>query len=70
MSENNLILNPDALELKKFIDWESVTIIPAWKAAQVPYFLLSAEVSEPPPVGTTGADAESLLEPRKDWEKI
>lgn len=70
MSGNNVILNPDTLELRGIIDWESVGIVPLWKAAKVPHFLLGIEVPDPPPVGDPEADEESLVEIRKDWEKV
>ncbi|KAL3479561.1 phosphotransferase enzyme family-domain-containing protein [Aspergillus californicus] len=70
LSDNNIILNPESLEINGIIDWESVGICPGWHATQVPYFLMGIEVPEPPPIRTPGVDESGLVEIRKDWERV
>ncbi|KAL4782572.1 kinase-like domain-containing protein [Aspergillus varians] len=70
LSDTNIILNLETLELNGVIDWESVGICPGWQATKVPKFLKGIEVREPPPIGTPGVDESAFVEIRKDWEKV
>ncbi|KAL4778836.1 phosphotransferase enzyme family-domain-containing protein [Aspergillus varians] len=70
LSVSNIILDPASFEISGIIDWESVGIYPTWQASTVPYFLRGIEVAEPPPAGTPGVNEDSLVEIRKDWERV
>ncbi|KAL4942001.1 phosphotransferase enzyme family-domain-containing protein [Aspergillus oleicola] len=70
LSEWNIIVDPETLEVRGIIDWESVGIYPAWQATQFPFFLRGPEVCEPPALGTPGVDESCLTEYRKDWERV
>lgn len=72
MSMENVLVNPTTHELVGIVDWESVSVVPAWATDDgVPHFLRGISVDEPPPIGTTTSDEEEgLTEIRKDWELV
>lgn len=69
----NVLVHPETYELTGVVDWESVSIVPAWETGRdgVPYFLRGLEVTEPPQVGTVSdEEEEGLTMIRKDWELV
>ncbi len=71
LSGMNILVDPASHKLTGVVDWESVSIVPAWETGGgVPYFLRGIEVREPAPIGSPDVDEVSLVEIRKDWEKV
>jgi hypothetical protein len=72
LSGMNILVDPESHKLTGVVDWESVSIVPAWETGGgVPYFLQGIEVlSEPPPIDDPDVNEGSLVEIRKDWEKV
>ncbi|KAH8589641.1 phosphotransferase enzyme family-domain-containing protein [Bisporella sp. PMI_857] len=72
LSGMNILVDPVSHKLTGVFDWESVSIVPAWETeGGVPYFLRGIDVlSEPPPSNSLDVNEESLVEIRKDWEKV
>ncbi|KAJ4308042.1 hypothetical protein N0V84_012331 [Fusarium piperis] len=54
------------------VDWESVSVVPAWETeAGVPHFLQGIPVQEPLPVGSLPPEEEeAMVEIRKDWDLV
>lgn len=71
LSSMNVLVDPKTYELAGIVDWESVSIVPAWETGDgIPYFLRGIDVAEPPPFGSVPIDKEGLVETRKDWELV
>lgn len=70
VSLQNVLVDPQTYELTGIVDWESVSIVPAWRTGRgIPYFLRGLPVSEPPPVGSVSPEEEEELTTiREDWE--
>ncbi|XXH03598.1 hypothetical protein Hte_010003 [Hypoxylon texense] len=70
LSTFNILVDPITFEIKGIVDWESVSIVPAWEIdGGIPYFLRGPEVDEPPPLGSRSEEDEAgLVEIRKDWD--
>jgi len=70
LSKRNILVDPHSYRITGIVDWESVSIVPAWEAdGGIPSFLRGIEVSEPPPFGSVTEEEEaSLVEIREDWE--
>ncbi|OAL51542.1 hypothetical protein IQ07DRAFT_678729 [Pyrenochaeta sp. DS3sAY3a] len=62
--------HPTTFALQAIVDWESVSIVPAWEINNgVSNFLQGNQVDEPPPTGTRSEeDEDRLVEIRRDWE--
>ncbi|KAJ5934456.1 hypothetical protein N7466_004003 [Penicillium verhagenii] len=69
LSASNIIVDPISHRVTGVVDWECVSIHPAWEAAEFPFFLRGIEVPEPPPQ-EPGIVEPDLVEIRKDWEKV
>lgn len=74
LSASDIIVDPLSYRVTGIVDWECVSIHPAWEAAVCPFFLRGIEVQEPPPSRTPGSVEPEpeleLSEIRKDWEKV
>lgn len=70
LSKLNILVDPITFKIKGVVDWESVSIVPAWEVNHgTPRFLRGAEVEEPPPLGSLPEEDEAdLVEIRKDWD--
>lgn len=72
MSDLNVLVDPKTHKLVGVVDWESVSVVPAWETGSgIPYFLHGIEATEPPPLGSVSEEEEEgLVEIRKDWELV
>lgn len=70
LSARNIIVHPITYRITGIVDWESVSVYPAWALSEYPKFLKGIEVLEPPAVGTPGIDEEALIYIRQDWEMV
>jgi aminoglycoside phosphotransferase len=70
LSSLNILVDPKTFKLESIVDWESVSIVPAWEVNNgIPTFLQGSEVDEPPPPGNRSEeDEDRLVEIRRDWE--
>ena len=70
LSARNILINPESFRITGILDWESVSIRPAWECYDYPYFLKGIECTKPPPKGTPGIDEDDLIDMRQEWEKV
>lgn len=70
LSGSNILVDPVSYHVTGIVDWECVSIHPAWEATEYPFFLKGIDVQEPPPPRIPGTIEPELREIRKDWEKV
>ena len=74
ISLRNILVDPQTYQLMGIVDWESVSVIPAWDTSSwVPYFLRGIEVLEPPPRASLLEEDDKDMEAgavRRDWELV
>ncbi|KAE8415350.1 hypothetical protein BDV36DRAFT_298207 [Aspergillus pseudocaelatus] len=71
LSASNIMMNSVSYRVTGIVDWESVSIHPAWEATEYPFFLRGMDVQMPPPLPPgSGTIEPELCEIRKNWEKV
>jgi hypothetical protein len=72
LSLMNILVDPKTDHLVGIVDWESVSLLPAWETAlEVAYFLQRINVNEPAPARSLSEEDEELLaDLRKDWDLV
>jgi len=72
LSLMNILVDPKTYSLAGIVDWESVSVVPAWETASgVPDFLRGIDVNEPTPIGSLSEDEEkAMADLRKDWDLV
>lgn len=73
LSGLNVMIDPRTYKLLSIVDWESVSIVPAWETfGAIPGFLLGIEIEkEPPPLGSLSEEEEKgQTAIRKDWDLV
>jgi aminoglycoside phosphotransferase (APT) family kinase protein len=72
LSLMNILVDPKTYNLVGIVDWESVSVVPAWETASgVPDFLRGIDVNEPAPIGSLSEDEEKIMaDLRKDWDLV
>ena len=59
LSTHNILIDDDG-ELKGVVDWECTPVVPLWRAAQLPAFLMNRQREVKPTRETYGADIDEL----------
>jgi aminoglycoside phosphotransferase (APT) family kinase protein len=72
LSLMNILVDPKTYNLVGIVDWESVSVVPAWQTASgVPCFLRGIDVNEPAPIGSLSEEEEKMTaDLRRDWDLV